>query len=239
MSIQPLNRLQAIPETRVLGRTPGMLRSGLHDKKFYQDLWNKILTGQPFKGTIINRKKSGELYWSEQSITPMRDEQQQITHFVSVLKDLTELRKKQEQDFYLQFAKEIQQRFYSIKSDLPGFDISGAAYPAADTGGDYFDFIIQPDGCVYLVIGDVSGHGFGAALVMAETRAYMRSLAKFNSDPGSLLNNINHFLADDLESSQYVTLTAVRLDPRSKSIEYTSAGHVPLLCTPEFRKDRT
>ena len=119
----------------VLGRSPGMLKSGLHDEKFYKNLWNQILSGKPFKGTIINRKKSGEFFWSEQTITPIKDEQQKITHFVSVLKDLTDLRKRQEQDFFLGLAREIQQRFYNITSNLPSFDIAGAAHPADDTGG--------------------------------------------------------------------------------------------------------
>lgn len=211
----------------VLGRTPAILKSGLHDEQFYQDLWNQLLAGQPFRGTIVNRKKSGELYWAEQTITPMRDERQQITHFVSVLKDVTELRKKQEQDFYLRIAREVQQRFYSVATVLPGFDIAGAAYPADDTGGDHFDFIRQPDGCVCLVIGDVSGHGFGAALVMAETRAYVRSCAKFESDAGSLLTDVNRFLAEDLHDGRHVTLAVIRLDPRNLSFTYASAGHVP------------
>jgi PAS domain S-box-containing protein len=54
-----------------LGKTPRILKSGEHDEEFYQKLWSQILSGQPYRGTIINRKKTGETYWSEQTTTPM------------------------------------------------------------------------------------------------------------------------------------------------------------------------
>jgi sigma-B regulation protein RsbU (phosphoserine phosphatase) len=211
----------------VLGGTPRVFKSGLHDKQFYQDMWSQLLAGEHFRGTIANRKKSGELYWSEQTITPLKDERQQITHFVSVQKDITELRKQQYHDFQMSFAREVQQRFYDVSSSVPGFDIAGHAFPADDTGGDYFDIIVQPDGSVYLVIADVSGHGFGSALLMAETRAYVRAFADCGDDLGALLTRVNQALAADLDGVRYVTLTAVRLGPRGRSFSYASAGHVP------------
>jgi PAS domain S-box-containing protein len=214
-------------EHEVLGRTPSVLKSGQHDQQFYKDLWSQLLAGQPFRGTIVNRKKSGELYWAEQTISPVRDQNRQITHFVSVLKDVTELRKQQEQEFFLQFAREVQQRFYNTTASLPGFDIAGAAYPVAHTGGDYFDFIRQPDGCLLIVIGDVSGHGFGSALVMAGTRAYVRSHARLEPDMGSLLTSVNRALAADLDGRQFVTLLLVHLDPHRRSFQYAGAGHEP------------
>lgn len=215
------------PPSDVLGKTPSVLKSGRHDERFYRELWDLILSGKPFQGTIVNRKKSGELYWSQQTITPIKNDQKQITHFVSVLKDITELRKQQEQEFHLQFAREVQQRFYSTEIPVPGFDIAGAAYPAALTGGDYFDFIQQPDGFVYIVIGDVTGHGFGPALIMATARAYIRAYAKSESDLGAILSRVNSALAADLGGSQFITLLLIRLDPRGRSMEYAGAGHLP------------
>jgi sigma-B regulation protein RsbU (phosphoserine phosphatase) len=211
----------------VLGRTPSLLKSGLHDEQFYKKLWALLLAGKPFRGIIINRKKSGQLYWSAQTISSMKDENGEITHFVSVLKDMTELRKQQEQEFYLQIAHEVQQRLNATSASLPGFDIAGTVCCATLTGGDYFDFIAQPDGCLCIAIGDVSGHGFGAALVMAETRAYVRSYAMLESDMGAILSRVNNALATDLEGGRYVTLLLARLDPQNRLVEYASAGHIP------------
>jgi len=211
----------------VLGRKPGMLKSGMHDERFYKDLWAQLLAGKPFRGTIVNRKKAGELYWAEQTITPIKEQGGRITHFVSVLKDVTESRKQQEQEFHLRFARAVQQRFYNTTAAVAGFDIAGASFPATFTGGDYIDFIPQPDGCLCMAIGDVSGHGFGAALVMAETRAYLRAYASMDSDAGVLLGHVNRALSADLDGGKYVTLLLVRLDPRKRSFQYAGAGHIP------------
>jgi sigma-B regulation protein RsbU (phosphoserine phosphatase) len=210
-----------------LGRTPSLLKSGLHDEQFYKELWALLMAGKPFRGIIINRKKSGQLYWSAHTISSMKGENGEITHFVSVLKDVTELRKQHEQEFHLQLAHEVQQRLNTAVASLPGFDIAGTICSATLTGGDYFDFIVQPDGCLCVAIGDVSGHGFGAALVMAETRAYVRSYATLESDMGAILSRVNNALVPDLGGGQHVTLMSARLDPRNRLVEYASAGHIP------------
>jgi phosphoserine phosphatase RsbU/P len=210
-----------------LGRTPRLIKSGFHDKQFYKELWDLLTAGKPFRGVITNRKKSGQLYWSAQTISSMKDANGEITHFVSVMKDMTELRKQQEQEFYLQIAHAVQQHLNATVAALPGFDIAGAVNSATLTGGDYFDFIAQPDGCLCIAIGDVSGHGFGAALVMAETRAYVRSYAVLEPDVGAILGRVNRALVSDLEGGQYVTLVLARLDPRNRLVEYASAGHIP------------
>lgn len=211
----------------VLGRTPKILKSGKHGPDFYRRLWETLRAEETFRGTIINRKKSGDLYWTEQTITPVRDRTGRASHFVSVQKDVTELRKQQEQEFDLQVAREVQQCFYAPEATFPGFDLAGAAFPASTTGGDYFDFIPCSDGSFCMVIGDVSGHGFGAALVMAETRAYVRSYAQVERDLGALLGRVNAALAGDLDGGRFVTLLVVRVDPAKRRIEYAGAGHVP------------
>jgi PAS domain S-box-containing protein len=210
-----------------LGKTPRILKSGDHDSDFYKLLWNSILEGHPFRGTLVNRKKTGELYWGEQTITPIKDHAGNITHFVSVLKDVTHLRKNQEREVQLRLAREVQQRFYATVISMPGLDIAAAAYPTKETGGDYFDFFTVPDTSVCVGIGDVSGHGFDSALVMALTRAYVRSFAEVEFDVGEILTKVNRMLVADLNDERFVTLLLVRLDPCKGSLAYASAGHVP------------
>jgi PAS domain S-box-containing protein len=210
-----------------LGKTPRILKSGKHDSDFYKTLWKSILEGQPFRGTLVNRKKTGELYWAEQTITPIKDHIGNITHFVSVLKDVTQLRKNQEREVQLCLAREVQQRFYATVTPVPGLDIAAAAYPMKETGGDYFDFFTMPGSSVCVGIGDVSGHGFDSALVMALTRAYVRSFAQVESDVGEILTKVNRMLLADLRDERFVTLLLVRLDRSNGSLAYASAGHVP------------
>jgi phosphoserine phosphatase RsbU/P len=211
----------------VLGRTPSVLKSGKHDAQFYRDLWNNLLAGEAFRGIIINRKKSGELYWAEQTISPIRNDGGDITHFVSVLNDVTARRKKEEQEFHLRLAQEVQQRYYNTTVSLEGFDIAGAAHSADQTGGDLFDFIERPDGSLYFVIADVTGHGFASALVMAETRATLRSYATVVPDITTLLQSVNRSLAVTLGGNRLVTMLLCHLDPRKRLLEYVGAGHEP------------
>ena len=73
-----------------IGQTPRILQSGKHDEKFYKKVWDTILSGRTFQGTIINKKKNGELYHSDQTITPIHDEFGKISNFISIWKDSTE-----------------------------------------------------------------------------------------------------------------------------------------------------
>jgi PAS domain S-box-containing protein len=211
----------------VLGRTPSLLQSGQHDRPFYEALWATLEAGEPWRGTIVNRKKCGDLYWSEQTISPMKDDAGRVTHFVSVLKDITEQRKQREQEFHLQLASEVQQHLYRGSDSAAGCDMAGLTCPTDLTGGDYFDTIAHPDGRVTVAIGDVSGHGVGSALVMAATRAYVRAFTRSEADAATLLRNLNGALTADLHQGRFVTLMLIQVDPRTRSIEYAGAGHLP------------
>jgi PAS domain S-box-containing protein len=74
----------------VIGKTPRILKSGRQDPEFYTALWETIQSGKPFRGTLINRKKSGRLYYEEKTITPVKDRQGKITNFISTGKDITD-----------------------------------------------------------------------------------------------------------------------------------------------------
>lgn len=211
----------------IMGQTPKILKSGMHDQEFYKNIWDKILNGKPFRGTVINKKKSGDLYWCEQTITPMKDHSGAITNFVSVIKDITEIREKREQDLRLNIAREIQERLLQKNIEVPGLDIAGATYPAVETTGDYYDVFPLPDGCIGMVVADVAGHGIGAALIMTQTRAYVRAFARTESDPAVILNLLNQELVSDLDDHHFVTLIFARLDTRKNLLDYVSAGHVP------------
>jgi len=210
-----------------LGKTPRILKSGLHDAEFYRQMWERFAQGLPFKGMVINRKKTGELYWAQQTITSIRDESGHLTHFVSVSQDITEIRKKQEQEFQLQLARAVQQGFYAAAPTLAGFDIAASAHPADETGGDYFDFISMDDGSLLIAVADAKGHGFSSALVMALTRAYVRCFAAMQLDLDDILARVNQMLLKDLEHGHFVTLLLARLNPQHRTLAYASAGHAP------------
>jgi len=210
-----------------VGQTPRILKSGKHDEAFYKNLWRTLLKGNPYKGELINKKKSGEYFWLQNTITPIKDSNKKIINFVSVIKDITEIKAKKEQEIRLQIAKEIQQRLFTSNVSIPGYDIAGKNFPADETGGDYFDIILAQEGNLWLTIADVSDHGIGSALIMAATRAYLRAFAKTTSDPAEILGMLNNELYSDLNEYQYVTLLLVRLNTINNEIEYAGAGHIP------------
>lgn len=131
-------------------------------------------------------------------------------------------------------ARKLQQKLFPAKApQLPhvqlggttvAYDLSGASFPADTMGGDYFDYIPMMKGTLGLVVGDVSGHGFGPALLMVETRAYLRSLAHTFDDVGAILAMTNRVLLADVED-QFVTLFYGQLDILSGKLTYASAGH--------------
>jgi sigma-B regulation protein RsbU (phosphoserine phosphatase) len=211
----------------VVGKTPGILKSNLQDKAFYNQLWGQILQGEDFHGTLVDRKKSGELYWAEQTISPIKGSDGVISHFVSVCKDVTALREQQERELQLQMARNVQQRFYTgAMTCATGFDIASAIYPAKEACGDYLDVFSMPDGRTCIGIGDVSGHGLDSALVMALTRAYVRAFAQVEADLANILLRVNHMLIADLEDSRFVTMLLVCLDGTKGCLSYANAGHV-------------
>jgi len=122
-------------------------------------------------------------------------------------------------------AGEIQRRLFPAEPPaVEGFDIAGALYPAKATAGDYFDFIPMIDDCLGIVVGDVSSHGMGPALLMSETRACLRTLAQTHFDVGDILTRTNRVLAADTGDFHFVTLAMARLDPRERTLVYASAG---------------
>jgi sigma-B regulation protein RsbU (phosphoserine phosphatase) len=212
----------------VLGRSPSILKSGAHGGEFYAGLWRALAEGQVFRGTFVNRKKSGEVFFAEQTITPIQKPGGGITHLVSVGKDVTQLRRAAERESTLLLARSVQQRLFpSSQPSVPGFDIHGATFVADVTGGDYFDFVPLPGGCLGIVIGDVSGHGFDSALLMAETRAVLRATAQTTTEPSDILTVVNRVLHADTEAHRFATLLLAVLHAPSHTLAYSSAGHTP------------
>lgn len=116
-----------------------------------------------------------------------------------------------------------QQLFPRPLPPLAGLDIAGRCDPASQVAGDYFDYFMADENSLMLVIGDVSGHGFGPSLVVAETRAALRTMATTTDDIGAMIRRVNELLVhDDLGS--FVSLFLARIDVTTGLCRYTSAG---------------
>jgi serine phosphatase RsbU (regulator of sigma subunit) len=130
----------------------------------------------------------------------------------------------------LDIARSIQQGLLPSRSPkLDDFDLAGWNQPADQTGGDYFDWQLLPNGLVAISLGDATGHGIGPALVSASCRAYARASFLNDSGQNGLLDRLNGLLAEDLAANHFVTYAVVFLDPAQAHVKVLSAGHGPIL----------
>lgn len=173
--------------------------------------------------------------------SPLRDEWGQVLGGVLAIRDDTERRRNEEElrakdakirarDMEMELAADVQRRFYPREAPvIQGLQLAGAVQPADETCGDYYDYLKLPDGSTLIAVGDVSGHGLGPALVMAETRAYVRSLARAGYAPDAILERCNLQLCQDLADGQFVTMLLIHVSPGGHTLSYASAGHTPAL----------
>jgi serine phosphatase RsbU (regulator of sigma subunit) len=127
----------------------------------------------------------------------------------------------------LRVARSIQQA--SLPEEVPqleGWQISPHYRPAREVGGDFYDFHLLSGDRLGVVVGDATGKGVPAALVMASARSMLRALAQTsNNSPGEVLRRVNEPLVTDIPANMFVTCFYAVLDPKSASLIYANAGH--------------
>lgn len=177
---------------------------------------------------LSGRRKDGSEFPAEIALSPLGTEQGALVY--AAIRDLTERRRAEEtlreNLSQLLAAQKIQEHLLPLHPPvLPGFDIAGASYPAEFAAGDHFDFLSMPDQCLGIVTADVAGHGIGPAILMASIHAHLHSLAATCTDVGEILSRANRIVIDETDSDRFITVLFVRLDPRTRTLVYASAGH--------------
>ncbi len=162
---------------------------------------------------------------------------------------LVQQREKDRMESELKVAQEVQNNLFPHSGiSLPGFELFGICQPARTIGGDYYDFIPFGTSQLYLALGDISGKGISAALLMASlhsaVRAYRSSADpetiasdliprnELNVSPGRLLGLLNEHLYTSTQASKYATLFLACYDSSTRELTYSNGGHLPpiLLC---------
>jgi sigma-B regulation protein RsbU (phosphoserine phosphatase) len=129
----------------------------------------------------------------------------------------------------LEIAREVQQRLFPQKLPLVnGLDFAGYCRPAEGVGGDYYDFIHLPDGSLGIAVGDVSGKGIAAALMMASLQASLRGQTiKPCETLSEMISNINGLMYDASAENRYATFFYAQYYPATRALRYVNAGHNP------------
>lgn len=140
-----------------------------------------------------------------------------------------------ELDGELELAREIQRSL--LPRDMsPPFPVAGLNVAARQLSGDFYDFFTLPDGRIYFNLGDVSGKGINAALLMAKVTSLFRCLGKRIDDPVELLALINNELCETSVRGLFVTMVAGLYDPATRMVKLVNAGHMPVVLLGEDRR---
>jgi len=133
---------------------------------------------------------------------------------------------KQKMEDELLIAREIQKGLLpSVLPDVPGFRMAAANISSKQVGGDYYDVLSLPDGSIIIAIGDVSGKGSPAALLMANLQATIRALVPLNLNLAELTGRVNDLMCENTGGNKFVTFFWGTINGSRKLLSYVNAGH--------------
>src|SRR5918997_1038385 len=194
-----------------------LTRKGIHDRGEFMDV---APTGMEYRSSsiVIHRIVGGKIVeeWSEGTSVEeaMRQRLEQ------------EERERERVEQELLVARRIQQA--SLPKEVPtleGWQITPYYRPAREVGGDFYDFHLLSESRLGVVVGDATGKGVPAALVMSTTCGMLRALALSVDSPGEALERVNEALSARIPDSTFVTCFYAILDPKSGHLHYANAGH--------------
>ena len=195
--------------------------------RLFADSADEIAKGH-FQNELPVIKSKDEMQQLRNSFLQM---QTSLVRQIEETKTVNEAKGRMESE--LQIARNIQMsmlpKIFPPYPERDDIDIYAQLTPAKEVGGDLYDFFIR-DEKLFLCVGDVSGKGIPASLVMAVTRALFRTVSAHESNPSKIVSNINDIIAEDNESNMFVTFWVGVLDLPTGRLRYCNAGHcAPLL----------
>jgi PAS domain S-box-containing protein len=233
------SQMTGYSQKELIGLNPRILQGPETDPEAIETIRQAIREGKPCLTTLKNHRKNGTIFWNELFISPVYDSRGNLTHWIGVQTDVTQLRRAEEERHELELAKQIQ---LSLLPHSPlhveGVVIAGYCLPATHVGGDYFDYFYGQD-AIDIVIADVSGHSMGAALIMAETRSTLKAEAlrtlhvhpesgmlEKDAGTGDILRILNALLYEDLSKAElFITMFYMKYNPATRKLSYANAGH--------------
>jgi serine phosphatase RsbU (regulator of sigma subunit) len=184
--------------------------------------------------TITLWESEEALHRSAEASRPLRNEiagalaanKVDVEHYEVGEMVVQDIRERERVEQELQVARRIQQA--SLPKEVPtpeGWQIAPFYRPAREVGGDFYDFLKLPKGRLGIVVGDATGKGVPAALVMSSARSMLRAVAQASDSPGDVLRRVNDPMVTDIPPNMFVTCFYAILDPYSASLSYANAGH--------------
>lgn len=197
-------------------------------------LQQKLLRGERFKHfETLHLSKSGRMLNVSLSVSPILDRGGLLLGASLIARDISERLRSQELRHSLAVAREIQQHLLPLQAPaVPGLDVFARSLSCEEIGGDYYDFFLVPgtQGQRFgFTVGDVSGHGVGAALLMAMAKGVMHSeIQDCGLDLERILSGVNQRLLAIAQDSSFMTLFFGLFDHGNRTLHWHSAGHGPV-----------
>lgn len=195
-------------------------------EEYFQRVGNSNGFLKAHRDALEGKSSSIETSWQgrhfEARVDPYYDPKSNVAGTIGVAIDVTD---RKTVDREINFARLVQEALLPAQHPrLPGFDIYGGSYPARRTCGDWFDYLTFPDGSIGLAVGDVSGKGFGPAILSATIAAYLEVLAETHSNIQEILTCCNNLVCKRNLDGQFAVLSLARLHAGSCSVAYGGAG---------------
>lgn len=218
----------------LLGVPAKSLVAAQDQERFEANLQLLIQEGIRRDDQYLGIRRDGSTFEAEVSSAVIWDAEGHAEALMGVYRDISDRRRVEEslraKDAELFVAAEIQSRLLPQESPgIPGFDIAGHCYPAEAAAGDHFDFLVWPDGSLRLVVGDVSGHNLGSAILAADFCARVRTLSEIRYGLVQMAENMNAALYRETAGETFVTAILAHLQAESRVLSYLNAGHPPII----------
>jgi len=212
---------------KIIGKTPLDFSPDNH-KDFLMSNRKDLFSGKYEDFESIVASKDGRLIPVLVHSNILRDDKSEIIGKMAFLTDMTEHKKS------LALAGEIQKSLLPQKSPkIPGLDVAGKNITCDEIGGDYFDFLLDlecQDDHFDVVVGDVTGHGVDAALLMTSARAFLRMRASQCGGISQIVTEMNrHLTLDILHTGRFMTMFYMSIDVKNKNLSWVRAGHDPAI----------
>lgn len=189
-----------------------------------------VIVNEELLGCIIVSGKSTGAAYSRDEMSFFMTLVRQSGFAIENAHLLTELTRQERFKRELEIGRSVQQSLLPTdKPVVPGLDIDGACLPAAQVGGDYFDYFQLDDHTFGITIADVSGKGVSAAFYMAVVKGMMSSLVQIERSPARLLIELNKRLFQLLHRNMFITMSYAVIDMKKKRLRYARAGHNALI----------
>lgn len=235
----PFHLTDAILEWIELNRRPLMVNDPASDARFSEVVWDDEVRSLLAVPLMVKGQVNGVLaVYNKTQATGFDEGDQRLLSIIAAQSaQIIENARLREEESALvsmreqvKLAADVQQHL--LPAALPaidGYEVSGSCVAAQDMGGDYFDVIRMPRGRWAVCIGDVSGKGIPASLLMSNVQAMIRLLASGDAPISETLSRANDLLVDSTPAEKFVTFFHSILDPAAHILEFGNAGHNPPL----------